>query len=269
MTNPNLIRGAGHVFGALLPRHAAGWAERLTTHPRLRRETRMPAAAVPVTFRYGLTGYRFGQHGPAVLALHGWEGSAGQFSALGETIAAAGGQLYALEGPGHGRSTAREAHPGLFADALLEAAGEIGPLIAVTGHSMGAGAALIALDAGLDAERAVLIAGPAGFRGMLQRIGRDLGLPGRARRAFLARMEARTGQSLAAFSAPHLLPRIEQPLLIVHDREDRVVPFREAEELVRHTRGAELLATRGLGHGRILQDPETVARMREFVMTGA
>ena len=46
--------------------------------------------------------------------------------------------------------------------------------------------------------------------------------------------------------------------LIVHDREDRIVPYRYAEELSTAWPSARLFGTHKLGHSRILKDEEVI-----------
>jgi pimeloyl-ACP methyl ester carboxylesterase len=59
---------------------------------------------------------------------------------------------------------------------------------------------------------------------------------------------------------------LRAPALVIHDRSDREVPFASGEAIARAWRGAELLATEGLGHSRILRDPATVDRATRFVL---
>ena len=256
---------AGRLLGTLSPGLAAALARTLATRPVRRSRRPDPAGAVPLTFRFGLAGLRWGHRGPTVLALHGWEGRAAQFHALGQHLAAQGFQLVALDGPGHGRSPGRDADPVLFADALQEAATELGPLHAVVGHSMGGASALLALSRGLDAGITVALAAPAGFAGVLGRMSHALGLPGPARRRFFEAMGLRTGLSPESLDIDVLAPSLaRRPTLVVHDVADAVIPFDDARRIARAT-DAELLATRGLGHGAVLRDPAVIHHVASFL----
>jgi len=61
-------------------------------------------------------------------------------------------------------------------------------------------------------------------------------------------------------------PRLDAPALIVHDRGDREVPFLSAQSLQRAWKGAELMATEGLGHRKLLVDPAVVERAVRFAV---
>ncbi len=265
MATPALIKATGRLVSPFLPDTSARLAVQLATRPRRRKARRAPLAEA-VTLRFGLKALRWGQGGPSVLALHGWEGGPQQFQVIGESLATRGFRLFALTGPGHGDTGDRLAHPGLFADALVEAAAELGPLHGVIGHSMGAGAVMLAQMLGLRVGRSVCVAGPAGYRVVLERIAAQLGLAPRSRARFLQTMESRTGLKLDDTHPAHVLKRIDGRLLVVHDREDTIVPYEDATEIVRH--GADrvqLLPTSGLGHSRLLKDRTVADAIAQFL----
>lgn len=262
--NIGSLRTLGRIVGGLLPTLSARIARRLATRP-LRAPLRTPPpGATAITFRFGLAGLRWGDQGPRILALHGWEGRASQFRGLGERLAARGYQLIALDAPAHGRSPGREANPVVFADAAVEAASELGPLYAVVGHSMGGAAVLLAQGRGLRAGRSVAIAAPAALPDVLQRLSRGFGLPLRASRAFVAQMERHAGEPAASLDVALLGAHLRGPLLLVHDHDDTVVPFGDGERIAAVT-GGELLATRGLGHREILREAGVLDRITSFL----
>jgi pimeloyl-ACP methyl ester carboxylesterase len=53
--------------------------------------------------------------------------------------------------------------------------------------------------------------------------------------------------------------------LIVHDLCDREVPWGDGELYARLWNNARLLTTKGLGHNRILDDPEVIEAVLAFV----
>jgi hypothetical protein len=52
---------------------------------------------------------------------------------------------------------------------------------------------------------------------------------------------------------------------VVHDRGDTMVPWRQGAAFARHWPGARLLSTRGLGHGRILEDDAVARAAVDFI----
>ncbi|HEX2123879.1 MAG TPA: alpha/beta hydrolase [Thermoanaerobaculia bacterium] len=53
--------------------------------------------------------------------------------------------------------------------------------------------------------------------------------------------------------------------MIVHDRNDREVPWQEGSDAARAIPNAELVTVEGLGHRRILADAGVIARVVAFV----
>ena len=56
------------------------------------------------------------------------------------------------------------------------------------------------------------------------------------------------------------------PAMIVHDRGDREVAYSEGECLAATWQGVTFITTEGLGHRRILRDPEVVGQAVAFIL---
>ena len=256
----------GHVAPALSARVSRRVLMRPRRHAPKPWETAIGAAAERIHFRFGLSGLRWGERdAPVVLMLHGWEGRATQFAHFVQPLLERGRQVIALDAPGHGESPGRESNAILFTYALLEAAAEIRNLEAVVGHSMGAGATAYALSLGLDAERVVLLGGPASLRSVLERYADGVNLQAPARRKFFGLVERHTGVDPNAVDIRKLAGTAAVPALIVHDLRDTMVPFSDGAAIAQAWTGAEFMATEGLGHWRILSDAHVVARVTDFL----
>ena len=72
------------------------------------------------------------------------------------------------------------------------------------------------------------------------------------------RLAKRVGIPIDELDHAALGSRMRQPLLVLHDRGDREVLFDEGTQVVASWPGATLQATEGLGHNRIVGDPEVV-----------
>ncbi|WP_235023781.1 alpha/beta hydrolase family protein [Streptomyces sp. WAC05374] len=66
----------------------------------------------------------------------------------------------------------------------------------------------------------------------------------------------------------HLPARLPAPVLLLHDEDDDMTPVAQSR-LAAAALGdrARLVLTKGLGHRRILADPDVVARAVDFVVT--
>lgn len=259
MNTLSWIRSVNGTLGRLAPEHIAGKMHRAFLTPRNLppREWELPllARAERITLRFGLSALRWGQ-GPTVLLMHGWEGRPTQFANLIETLVQAGYTAVSLEGPAHGHSPGNQADVVLFARALLEAAAELPPLKAVIGHSMGGASVMLALQWGLRAEAAVSVAAPAQLLGVLRRFAKHLGLPTRARAAFVRQVERGVGIPLGRLDVSGY--QLDIPALIVHAEDDRLVPASEAQAIHRAWFDSRLMLLPEGGHQRVLSAPQVI-----------
>ncbi len=274
MTSLSTLRTTNRLLGGIAPAFTARVARRFLLKPHFTRrplswEAEVLQRAEPITLRFGLPALRWGKSGPAVLLMHGWGGRPTQFHAIGEALAGRGFQAIALEGPAHGRHGDGVAHPLSFAEALLEAAGEVRNLHAVVGHSMGGASMLFAMIEGLAAPRAVSIAAASNMRGVLDRYTEVLALPDSAARHFIEGYEQVVGRSADELDISLLGHALDSQGLIVHDRDDREVPFAESQRIAEVWRGASRLITEGLGHNSVLRDPDVVSTITDFIAADA
>ena len=259
MNRLSWIRGVNGTLGLVAPDLVAKKMRALFMRPRNLppRDWELPllAASERITLRFGLSALRWG-HGPAVLLMHGWEGRPTQFAALTTALVDAGYTVVALDGPAHGRSPGREANVLLFARAMLEAAAELPPLQAVIGHSMGGASAMLAVQLGLRTEALVSIAAPARILGVLRGFARLMGLPPRARSAFIRQVERDVGMQAARMDVAHY--QLDVPGLIVHAEDDTFVSVEESQRIHEAWFDSRLLRLPQGGHQRVLADPQVI-----------
>ena len=206
--------------------------------------------------------------GPAVLLVHGWGGYGAQFASFVPALESAGFRAIAIDGPAHGKSPGRRTSLVEFADAVRCTAAAVGPLAGVVAHSFGGASTAIAISDGLRPGRVVFL-GPASDAVLAtRRFAAALGLPESGRRAMQAQLERKVGVRFAALHVPTLAAGFDVPFRVVHDRDDREIPWEEGSAIAAAWPGAELVTTRGLGHYRILHDPEVIRGAVEFLQEG-
>jgi pimeloyl-ACP methyl ester carboxylesterase len=219
---------------------------------------------------YDVATYSWGDPAaPPVLLAHGWQLRAARFAVLVEALEAADLRPVAFDGPAHGASTGRRTTVLEHVAAMRAVQETTGPLAAVVGHSLGGLAAGLAVRDGLAADRYVAIAAPTGFDSVVGTFRRRAGLPDRlheplcervARGLFPGVDEARARLDLTRRPVPAGVPA-----LFVHDVDDPLHGSGEARRLHAAHPGSELLVTAGLGHNRLLDDPDVVAAVVQHV----
>lgn len=265
----NIIQNGVQTGLRALSRNAPGIAERLAlrlfmtparTLPRAVpallgvRARQMTLASSPYRLRVWSWG-----NGPTVLLVHGWSGQASQWVPFAEALVAAGYRVVAPDLPAHGFSSGRRTTLPDFVRAVRTVATHAGPLHGVIAHSLGATASTLALAAGMDAGRVVLIAPPADVPYYLRRLGALIGLPPERQPSLERRVMRRAGVSLESLNLRRVAPQLTVPALIVHSRSDREVPFSHGADLAQAWPGAALVALEGNSHTRVLAAPGVIA----------
>jgi pimeloyl-ACP methyl ester carboxylesterase len=140
----------------------------------------------------------------------------------------------------------------------------------VIAHSAGAVGTTWALSRGLSVERAFYVSPGADIVAYTRYYGGLLGLSPTAVRELAISIERRIGILYAELEPLRLAPEMTAALHVTTDREDWEAPLPSVEKLVRSWPGATLRVTQGLGHRRILRDPEVVEEaVRFFTGKGA
>ncbi|HEY5971205.1 MAG TPA: alpha/beta fold hydrolase [Pseudoxanthomonas sp.] len=204
-------------------------------------------------------------HQPLVLLAHGWSSFGLRFAPWIRALRQAGYAVVTFDQLAHGRSSGRRATLPSFAETLFQVAKYLGPLKAVVGHSLGGAATMLALSRGMQAERIVLIAPAADPMAAADRFGRAVGLAQSLRSHIFDEFEKRFGIPVAGMQAHVNVPYIARAALVVHDLEDREVPWAEGERYARYWPQARLLTTSGLGHHRVAVEPEVIADALRFL----
>ncbi len=216
-------------------------------------------------------GYDWGE-GPLVYLVHGWGGCTGDLDFIGASLVAGGMRVVAFDAPSHGNSASGSWGPHYsngpqLVGAMSAALDKFGAPHAVVSHSMGCLTSVLGMrESGFDPAdtRLALIApfvgGTVGFRDTLSSV---VPVGPRIVERVIPMAERRAQVELSKITL--LDPPVKAPTLIVHDKGDRPNPFRNSEELAAVWPNAELMATTGLGHRKVLVSPEVNRRVTAFV----
>ena len=206
---------------------------------------------------------------PAVLLVHGWEHRASFWRAWVRPLLAAGYRVVALDGPAHGASAGRRTTLIEFGGAVQAVVNTAGEVRAIVAHSFGAASVAglpVRLVAGAPLPRLVLISAPVGPRVVAERFADFLHLPTELVRRFATHIERSTGRPAESFAVAAAGPGTgAERVRGLHDEGDEIIPFAESRQIVAAWPGAQLHATRGLGHNRILRDAGVIQSAVAFI----
>lgn len=202
---------------------------------------------------------------PYVLFAHGWSSHGTRIARWLQPLQEAGYAVVTFDQVAHGRSGGTHTTLPDFTCHLMGVARRYGQAAVVIGHSLGGTATALALARGMQALRVVLIAPSADPLAAVDRFSRLLWLTDYLGRCMFASFERSMRFSADELQAQNNAPRIGCPALIVHDIEDREVPWSEGERWARYWPQSRLLSTRGLGHNRIADDDGVIASALGFI----
>lgn len=211
--------------------------------------------------------YRWGSGPRVILLVHGWRSRASRMAAL---VSALEGRatVVSFDAPGNGDSEGRYTTVLDYADAIHQLGEQYGQFQAIVGHSFGVLSTFLAVREGAATRRIVGISGMHTAGGIVDEFSRTLGLAPRVKARLRTLIEQRT---FPVVDDPwtRFVSRVDDPqipLLLIHDQQDRVVPYVEIDTIADdHAGRVEFLRPVGLGHSRILSDPAVVAAVAEFV----
>lgn len=274
---PRSVRAAFSVLEYTAPALGARWATRLwctvprTTASRVDSRARkgslgaveLPGSRSVVTESWGV--------GPAIYLVHGWGGWRGQLGSFVDPLVSRGYRAIAFDMPSHGDSAPgalgpRQSTLAEFADALTAVIAHHGPPAGVIGHSLGCAATAVAVRDGVSVPRLAFVSPTVQPISLTHAMADGLGFGGRIHMRMIRRLESLVGRPMSDFDLLAMADEVPMPrTLVVHDRADRDVPYEEADQLVATWPRADLVSTSGLGHRRILRDPDVVGLVATFI----
>jgi pimeloyl-ACP methyl ester carboxylesterase len=213
--------------------------------------------------------YEWGSGTRTVLIAHGWSSRAARFAPLAAALAARGWRVLAFDAPGHGHSAGRSSSLLQFMSTMDVIATKLGPVQALIGHSLGALAIAGARQGEAppwlsSVQKVVLLSLPSGVPFLVDAFHRMFSI-GTATSVHLHGHFKRRFGDPATFVAKPAAAIRQLPTLIVHDRNDDIVPFAHGEALLPELTKARLLATEGLGHSALTRDAATIVAIAAFL----
>ncbi len=268
---PLVQRFALRTFGFALPGRAAQWLENVLLTPRPADHGGVPAPrAAPGRSRlpYGngwLAVHAWGD-GPTILVLHGWGGATGSMGGFVDPLVDAGFRVVAYDAPAHGASDGIRTNLIECAGAALQVGRAFGPLAGILAHSFGGPTAALALRHGLASPRSVFLGPPVSIVDLSMELGALLGLPRHVCVLMAERLARRLRFEWRDLRTDRLIERVDAPLLVIHDEEDRTVPWTHGAAIARAAPRGRLVTTRGLGHRGLLRDAGVIRRATAFLI---
>lgn len=214
-------------------------------------------------------GYQWGNSGQTVLLVHGWGADSRSLYAFTRALQRQGFQVATFDAPAHGIAPGSLSTMTEFKDAVKAAIVALDNVVAIVAHSLGGIAAAGALAELADRHRVkalCLLGAPANLPVVIERWAKGyLRLKPSVVQAMHRELWKRNGVPVQHWDIPALSSAQHLPTLVLHDLEDPVVPFCEAQQLAVRMPWAKLQPVSGLGHVRILSDAKVLEQVGQFL----
>lgn len=211
--------------------------------------------------------YKWGNGSKKVLLIHGWEGQSGNFAEIIEGLVNADYTVFAFDGPSHGFSSKGPT-------SLMEFTKLVGVMIRkfevskLVSHSFGGVATTYSLSINPDIhiEKYVLLTAPDRFSERIDHVAKQMGISENVKRKLIAKLKKESGMEVDQLNVSLFVQKINvERALIIQDRNDRIVPLSQSNEVHKHWKASTLEVIEGTGHFKILRDQKVVARVVEFL----
>lgn len=211
--------------------------------------------------------YHWGEGEKIALLIHGWESNAGSLGKFVEPLRDLGYRVLAFDAPAHGASPGKKSNLIYFKEAMKTVIEDYGIPHLCIGHSLGANTIIHgAFELKIPLEKVILISPLDRLMNVFEMYRDILRLPERVFKAFLDRFGRETGYDLESLHFHNLAEKsLIKKALILHDVDDKMTTFQNAESLAKNWSRAKLEAIEKSGHYSILWKDGVIAKAINFI----
>ena len=210
------------------------------------------------------------EKGKAVLLVHGWDSNPGSMSGIADELVKNGFYVLAFNVPAHGVSRLKKTNMLDTSELIikvLDTYKHLGRFSFVT-HSFGSGAVSFALNKSkIKVDKLVFVTSPDKLVDVFKDFADFLGLNSSAFKYMISITEERFNMSFEQMQISKLIQKVDyNGFLIIHDKEDKVLPFENAQRIHSLNPQSILYATNSKGHYRILWDKDVLKKIASFLL---
>ena len=271
---PSSIKNTGRLLQFFSTNAAAKFAFKLfTTPPKFgtpERELmlRKSAKNIPIQvpgIEEEIMLYEYGFSKRKVLLTHGWAGRGTQLYEIADKLLEHGFMVISYDAPAHGQSGGKRTYLLDNVKAVDHIAKTYGPFEAAIGHSFG-GITLLNANAKAPLFNKIVTIGIEGsMHIILDDFVKKIGLKPKITTAIEKHILNDYHMAVEHISGNESAKKISNPVLVVHDINDKDVDVSSAFRLRQNLKNGTLLITQGLGHRKILRDQSVIDRILSFI----
>lgn len=187
---------------------------------------------------------------PTILLVHGWESNSYRWKDLIELLKSEDHNIISIDAPAHGNSGSKIFNAILYSECINEVINQFN-IHTVIGHSVGGTASAIALHNYKisSVKKLISLGAPSNFIALVENYRKMMGFNKKVMKAMDKYYLEQFGHLPKYFTVANYSKNIKAKGLIIHDRKDRIIPYKDAIEITRHYKNSKLIRTVGFGHG--------------------
>ena len=258
MANPiiKIIGNALNAISYVSPKYASDKALDLFATPRqgrvLENQKAFLDSAKALQLKHedlSISTYHWKGNGKTILLAHGWESNTHRWESLIAKFKTLDYNIVSLDAPAHGATSGKQFNAVLYSECINVVAEHYKPNI-IIGHSVGG------MSSGFyqnnyqnkDLEKLILLGAPSEFTGVFKRYVDMMGYNKRIETGINTLVVERFNKQPSYFSLSNFAKTINTKTLIIHDVDDKIIPFNDAEMISENLINATLISTKGYGH---------------------
>lgn len=194
--------------------------------------------------------YTWAGNKDTILLAHGWESNTYRWKDLIEILKQSNYNIIALDAPAHGSSGGKLFNAIIYSRCINAVAKKYNASI-IIGHSVGGMSTVFSQynDPIASIKKLVLLGAPADFTGIFKRYIYMMGYNKIVAKAMNNYVLKRFNESPEYFSAAKFAKGFKAKGLVIHDKKDRIIPYRDGLNFSRYYTNSTFISTKGFGHG--------------------
>ncbi len=193
--------------------------------------------------------YRWASLGETVLMVHGWESNAHRWKALIQKLHKKGFNVIAFDAPAHGNSSGKILNVPLYTTCLQKMV-ELYRPNHIMGHSVGGMTTIFHQYSypNQEIQKLVVLAPPSELSRIMQGYQEILKLSPKFMNALDQFFKDEHGFYFKEFSVSDFAKKLTHKGLLIHDKNDDIAPYNEAEDIGKNWNDVQFISTVDYGH---------------------
>jgi pimeloyl-ACP methyl ester carboxylesterase len=215
-----------------------------------------------------INGYKWNpQAKKQILILHGFESRAYKFDMYIHPLLKNDWGITVMDAKAHGKSEGKQIILPDYVAMIEKLELQYGKFSGYLAHSFGGIAVSLYLEKYKnELAKLVLIAPATETDTAIRLFSKIVGLKEQVRLAIHELVLERSGKSIDFYSIKRIIPMLNNQILWVHDKNDKITPLADVHQLMESSpTHVEFYITEGLGHSRIYKEPVVIEKVIDFL----